>query len=309
MMARARLYSRGLLCLAVAWSRVARADDDAQRAQLLQAALEARSAGRHEEALAAASRAAAIKPSSSLLRFIAEEHAELAEPVLAYREAERCLAQTAKEPASDNREAVVTGCRFLLSQLGERVAVVTVQVQPASAPNLEIVVAGEPVTAGHAVVAPGATSVVARASGYVEARQTLELSPGDRVTLPLRLAPSAAATPPALRVAAPSPQREARRPAWVAPVLFGTAGAGFVVALASHLVANARYDALERDCAAMCPADFDSRKRQVTTLDTVTWVGAISGVALAGGGTAWLVFSRAPAASGSGYFVQAEGRF
>ncbi|MEJ7733365.1 MAG: PEGA domain-containing protein [Polyangiaceae bacterium] len=153
-------------------------------------------------------------------------------------------------------------------------ATVTVGGQTVEGPALE-----KPV-----VLAPGSTVVVARAEGYAELRQTVEVAAGGEaeVTLQLeRLGPSQPSAQSPTAATVPPPETSGRSPLRTAALVTGAFGvanlAGFVVL---GLIHNAKYSRLEDECPNKeCPADLrdtvDSGKTFQTLANTSLVIGAV----------------------------------
>ena len=289
-------------------ARPAGADEAADRRALLMDAQAARKSGDHASALALAQRAAEIRTSSSLLRFIAEENLALDDPVSAFQTANECIHFAERERPSPNREAVLEGCRFLVKTMRGRVGLVRVIVEGGGTDARVTINAVERDPSRSWAVAPGTVAIEASAPGHETARDRRDVEPGGELEVTLALRPEVEAPPDPASTVPPS-QSRARAPdrptldragsvADGAPSrLLGTTLAigGGVLALGAgvtYLVSNGRFNDLREECAdGRCPSDAQDEKSRIETLDTVALVGAITGVALVGGGVTLLVLN------------------
>src|SRR5581483_4120871 len=171
-------------------------------------------AGRHAEALAAASRAGAMKMTASLRRFLAEELVALGRFPAAYEAAQRCNDEAPQEPPSPNHDLVVRGCRELVRDLAGKVAVVSIDwggdppagatVALSSGESLDLAVPVHP-------LAPGSVELRASAPGFRDAVRTLDLIAGSVHVVSLRLEAIAPPEPPRPPLAPARPARVAPR--------------------------------------------------------------------------------------------------
>lgn len=274
------------------------------RVELLARAEKERAAGHDAAALGAALAAAKMSVTSSLLRFIAEEHRALHQLGLAYEAARSCTETAAEEPPSKNHDAVFLGCRELMHELEPHLALVTFGWRGELPEHTRFVVDGELLTPERRTRAfdPGKHRIWLDADGYVPVALELSLNAGDAphvdLTLaprtPPRAAPSAtttrATTPPAsaTRAAnAPADTRPGGALTW--PILVTGAGAAlFGAALATSLDSNAKYADLRRACSRSACGSAPAERRSIEALDGATTVLVLAGSAVAGAGAVWL---------------------
>jgi len=98
------------------------------------------------------------------------------------------------QPRNRKTEGFVPGAKKAVAELEGLVARVTIEVAPSSVPELEVKIDGEPipeVALGRPrLVDPGEHEVVARAPGYVSARETFGVEAKKRASVTLTLTPS-----------------------------------------------------------------------------------------------------------------------
>lgn len=312
---RNQLRLLGSLTAALAAQALCASPAQAQgRDELLQSAQRARSAGEHAQALEFALSANAIRRSSSLYRFIAEERLELSQKPEAYVAAEKCVRLASVEPTSENRDVVLAGCRFILERVRGDLALVTL-LPPAPAP-VELSVELTPAlpledSTTVWVARPGPISIRAQAPGFRQFTHTLKAKGGQAIEVPVSLTPLAPAP------AEERPQSPKRQPkhasvgnqpappgdATSSTSLLGPAlvGAG-VLALGAggylRLAADSDYDQLKRDCprAGACD-DAGARRSSIEKQDRAALVLFIGGGVLAAGGALLWVFDSGSARS------------
>lgn len=91
--------------------------DDDRRRSLIADAEAARDAGLHEQSLALAARAGALRWSPSLRMMVAEEHLALQHGAEALDHATRCLVAAEADPATRNRARIIAACRAIIDLL------------------------------------------------------------------------------------------------------------------------------------------------------------------------------------------------
>jgi hypothetical protein len=243
---------------------------------------QARDDGDHTRALEDARAAAAIRKSSSLMFFTAEELVSLKRRGEAFAAVEECLELAQSEPPSENHDKVLVGCRALRQELRPAVALVKlIAPQPAPA-DLRVMLQGGPPRAvpnERFPVEPGRLRVEARAEGFAPFEWTGDVRAGSDVDVPLTLAPA---------------RSETVQRSNIAPfVVLGSGVAALLAAGAIRLVANGRYDELVTQCReGLCPADKLDRRSSIETLDAVAMWTAIAGGALTIGGAVWWLTGR-----------------
>jgi len=273
------------------------ADGDAERERLLLLAQSERAAGHDREALDAAERAAAIRSTSSLRRFIAEEQAALGRLAKAYESARQCASDATAEPPSPNHDAVFLGCRALEHELLPRIALLHIHYRGIPPAGLTIEKNGEPSALAERAQAcdPGALAIVARAPGFARAELTLALAAGEQREIELALVPVArsalvAATEsvaPRSSLAPPFAPHDHSLD-WKPVVTIGLGAATLLASASLHLAANQRYDALKARCER-APCELGSSDQRATEqLDrwtNITLAGGLTAIAVGGG---WL---------------------
>jgi hypothetical protein len=281
------------------------------RQALLDRAQAERAAGRHAEALAAAQAAGAIKMTSSLRRFLAEELLALDRPARAYDQALRCADEAAEEPPSPNHDAVRVGCRGLLRELAGVVALVSLDLGASPPAGLVVTAGGEAVDLTVSVHAftPGPVRVRATAPGAREVVRDVELVAGTARVLVLRLEPvvvAAAAPPPVIQgapvAAAPPPGGGAGLSR--GPVVVGSAGAlALATALVLHEISDRRYHSFLQRCMTAPCSPSDPDRAAIDRLDTAAQVSLAAGLGLAAAAAVWQLWPtprpRRPPVAGS----------
>lgn len=205
-------------------------------------------------ALELARRAAAVRTTPRLLRFMAVMHYELGEVPESVDLADQCVlaSQTSEDPV--DRTETLGVCRRMTAELGAQVARLVVRPPPSAAPTLRVFVQGAELPRARwgapYPVRPGALTVEARDGAAVVLRRELDLAAGAReaVDLPAPVAPVTPVTPTPRPNAPPPPMGPARVRA--APWIL--AGAGAALFLGGNLLFVARDAAVDaRDGA--CP--------------------------------------------------------
>src|SRR5262249_32117384 len=155
---------------------------------LLEKAQVARNGSRHAEALEFARRASAIKPSSSLRRFVAEELMALERYADAYNEAKRCTDDAASEAPSPNHDVVFLGCRTLVHDLTSKVALVSFDWGGPPAEGLVIAINGDTLDqATEHAMAPGKLTIEASAPHFEKLTVKVEARAGEVRVVEARL--------------------------------------------------------------------------------------------------------------------------
>jgi hypothetical protein len=274
-----RLLALTTFVAALGAASLAHADEAARKA-LIDEAVAAAAANDHARALERAETALAMHATASLMRFIAEEHEKLGHLPEAYDAGRDCLRLAEKEPPSPNHDAVLVGCRSLVTELRPRVALVA-WIVPGTLPvGLVVSVAAKQrdVARGSVAVSAGAVRVEARAPGYLPFESTVEVVAGAEATVTLVLERE-----PAPEVAKPPAPvfDEPPRKKLVGPILASVGVAALITSGVLRLVSNGKYDDLRTQCAsaAGCP-DGESQKSSIQRLDAFAVGGAIVGAAL-----------------------------
>jgi hypothetical protein len=184
-------------------------------------------------------------------------------------------------------------------------------------PGVEVEVGGKPLAAARLgqpiAVAPGATTVVAKAPGRTSAREEVTIAAGALATVALSLdaaTPPPVAAPPPATAAAPPPRPPPAREAPLAPtprrddstlrlVGFGVLAigvGGFVTAAVTGAMANGRFSSIREECGGMRCADpaVNDRVDGGRGLDTAANVGLVIGALGVAGGAAMVWFGGPP---------------
>ena len=267
---------------------------------LIKGALSAYDSGRFVEARSLFKRAHALAPSARTLRGVGMCSFNLGDYVDAMLHLEAALDDASRPLSTEQRAAADE----LVERASRKIGRFRLQVDPASA---DLTVDGGPAVRsvrGDILVEPGRHELSVRAPGFRMAQRTLNVDPGDRAALEVRLehaapeevatlaassppAPPASSGPPSTPVsAAPSPYLGLRR-FGIASVSVGAAGiALFAVAGAKALHTK---KGLDDDCNSVgCPPpkwdDVDAYQRQ----RVLAAAGAYGGAVLVSAGVAAL---------------------
>jgi hypothetical protein len=203
----------------------------------------------------------------------------------------------------------MTGCRFLLERLREKVAIVSLRLPTPEPQGLKVALAGQPREGSSLtwVVAPGSLGLRAEAPGYRPFYRTFVVDGGSSRTETVTLEKEAVLA----EMRAPLPPETMPSSARLGgPLLIGTGAAGLVVAVVARLSANARYDEVKEQCErASCPPDAEARRSTVERLDVVAGVSALVGAGLVTSGVVWLAVSggRDKATGATGVSVSVRG--
>lgn len=275
-----------------------------ERRALLDQAQAARTASRHDEALDLARKAADIKGSSSVRRFIAEELAALQRFAEAYNEARRCTDDAATEAPSPNHDVVFLGCRSLVHDLADKVGLLSFDWGGPAPEGLRVIVNGQPIDQGNELaVAAGEVIIEASAPDKKRIAKKLQLRAGEVKVVQARLeavSPQPGLAMPVAKAAPPDPPSRSPWPrgrVW-GPIVGGVGVASAATGAVLLALSQSRYNTLHGTCTALnatCaetdPAN-QSKEKQIQTLDTWGNVTLISGIGLAVVGATWFVLDR-----------------
>ncbi len=272
-----------------------------KRRVLLDRAQAARTASRHDEALDLARKAADIKASSSVRRFIAEELAALRRFAEAYNEARRCTDDAATEAPSPNHDVVFLGCRSLVHDLADKIALLSFDWGGPAPEGLRVIVNGQPVDQGNELaVAPGEVVIEASAPDKKTIAKKLQLRAGEVQVVQARFEavnPQPSLALPTAKAATEPPPPWPRGRVW-GPIVGGVGVASAATGVVLLALSQSRYNTLHASCAApnaTCAATdptSQSKEKQIQTLDTWGNVTLISGIGLAAVGVTWFVLDR-----------------
>jgi hypothetical protein len=137
--------------------------DDDRRRTLIADAEAARDANLHDQALALATRAGALRGSPSLRMMVAEEHLALQHGVDALDHATRCLVAAESDPSTRHRARIIAACRAIIDLLEPQMGRLRLEFATAAPTGLRLRVNGRelprdawqsplPVLSGTAVV-------------------------------------------------------------------------------------------------------------------------------------------------------------
>lgn len=270
---------------------------------------------RFQEAASEFDAAYKLSPAIIVLYNIGQVDIVLGRPVEAVEALERYLADGAGSVAPDRQAEV----QAEIEEQRARIGMVAVTTQPVNAElRVDGLVVGKTPLARPIAVAAGSHAIEARRSGYLSQLQRFEVTGGTRIELVLMLDPVLTAVEPspptaAPLVSAPPPSQEKNPLIWRRASGYALMGIGLVAAVTGGVVAvesvSAAEDARNRAIAAagakmptamdvskynQAKTDFDSAMSR----NHVGWIVAGAGVAAFAGGTALIVTSPAPHASG-----------
>ena len=303
---------RSLITLALlASSRVAFAQTqpvEGARLELLTQAEAAAEAGDHTRALDLAQRAATLRPSPSLVAFMAREHRALDHRVEALDHARQCLREVAIDTALRNRDTIRAACEAVLTSVEPHVARVTVSVAERSPDGLVVHLGDRtlvPALYGVAApVMPGALHISAEAPGFTMFSRDLTLAEGELASVDVALTP--VATPPPAPVVAPIappvipplPTRPAPARSSIGPgpwVIGAASVASFAAAGVFYGLAMSARDDRDSMCPhpeQSCPSLADEHDARYADMLTGTNVALVIGATAAVGAAAWVLISR-----------------
>lgn len=210
------------VCAALAWSPIAAAQDatvEAARRELISHAEHASDRGDHARAVELLTRAAAVRASTSLRQFLADELAQTGDWLRAYTEAVQCEREATADLHLRDRRDILRDCARTSSRARPHLGQLVVSV-PIDEPSLHVRVEGVEVPRalwGVAYpVAAGDTTVEASTDDGRTFHETVTVAEGQERALSVALPPpaprvavAAPAAPPAPR-AVPPPTAPAR---------------------------------------------------------------------------------------------------
>jgi hypothetical protein len=327
----ALVIALGVLLATLPSRALAQSDRElATRQELIARAQTLSDGGNHDEALALAKRAAAIKMTVSLRMFIAQEEAALGKIADAYGNGRQCATEAEADAQLHDRARILETCRGLEESLGKRVGRVTVNLPSPVPAGIHVVLSGEEVNAALLgtpyVVSPGTLTITATAAGFAPFSAEVPVPEGGSVEVNVRLVPEVPSPCPATQVrvggacvpetpqcaaglvargnecvAAPAPPT-APPPAQPAsslplgPILLGGSGVLVgVIATAVWLGGDSKYSQLKAQCAAAGGCSVDSYNSAASTIrldDAIGVGGWIVGGALLASGVGWYVLGK-----------------
>jgi hypothetical protein len=300
-----RRASWSLVVALVASSRVGFAQtssEEGARRELLSQAEQAAEGGDHTRALDLARRASSIRPSTSLVAFMARELRALDRRVEALDQAGQCLREVAADATLRNRDTLRDACEAVRASVEPHVARLTIRVADASLAGLTVQVGEQPlVPALYGVpspVMPGRVVVSAAAPGFAPFTQQVEAREGEVREVDVSL--TALPPPPSVPEVVPPPQR-------VVPVLLppprasmgpgpwivggvalasvGVAGIFYGLAMSARDDRDARCPQPERGCPPDADADDARYAESLVGTNVAIAIGATAAV----GAAAWFV--------------------
>lgn len=186
------LFAAGAASLAITGVASAQTTDPtllASRRALIERATAARTAGRHQEALDLAQRAAQIQMTPSLRLFVMQEQTQVGQLAEAYASAIACQSEASRDTAA-SAQTITRLCTESVNSLQSRVGRVIVTVTPA-VEGVRVFVANRELHSAlfgqDYVVTPGEVSVRAEASGYRAVSRTVTVNAGSSMAVPLAL--------------------------------------------------------------------------------------------------------------------------
>jgi hypothetical protein len=163
----------------------------ATRQELITQAKGMSAAGKHEEALSLAKRASAIKMSTSLRMFIAQEEAAAGHIAEAYGNSRQCVAEADADAQLHDGARILATCQALEDSLSKRVGRVVIMLPSPLPPNLHVQVAGEDVNVALLgtpyVVSPGTVTVAVTATGFVPYKSEVAVREGESADVNVHL--------------------------------------------------------------------------------------------------------------------------
>lgn len=184
--------------------------DDDQRRALIADAQAARDAGLHEQALAHATRAGALRWSPSLRMLVAEEHLALQHGAEALDHATRCVVAAESDPSTRHRARIIAACRAIIDLLQPQMGRLRLDFAAPPPPGLRLRVNGREVPRSQwegAFPALAGTAVVeCDGEGVAVFRTTVAVFAGTQSELRLRFTDPPIPPPP------PPPDAGLRRP-------------------------------------------------------------------------------------------------
>lgn len=305
-----RRASWSLVVALVASSRVVVAQtstEEGARRELLSQAEQAADRGEHARALDLAQRASSIRPSTSLVAFMARELRALDRRVEALDQAGQCLREVAADATLRNRDTLRDACEAVRASVEPRVARLTVRVADTTLSGLTVRVGEHTlVPALYGVpspVMPGSVVVSAAAPGFAPFTQRVDAHEGEVREVEVSLAalpppPSAPAeAPPPPRVApvlppTPPPRASMGPGPWivggVAVASVGVAGILYGLAMRARDDRDARCPQPERGCPPEADDDDARYAERLVGTNVALAIGATAAV----GAAAWLVVWR-----------------
>lgn len=306
-----RRLASSIVVIALAIPGVGRADDlDGARSAFLEA-MALGNQGRWVEATARYAESLRLHRSARTLYSLAVAQSESGRLV----EARESFTAFLAEPSSDKTREYEPVARADLAEIEKRLAHITIVLEPATVAHPSVSIDGEAVPdeglKGARPVNPGSHQIVARASGYTEARAQMTIPEGGAASVTLTLVPISAPpiTPPVLvaplavapgketLISTPPPRSGPRRTLSFA--LMGVGGAVFVAGAGVGLFGLAQ----AHSATSRIDPEADAAKTKGLAGDVV---GAC-GIAAAGIGLVLLLTAPRPKPSAAGAWITGNG--
>lgn len=285
--------------------------DRIARRRLLQQATEAQAAGRLADALALAQRAEQLEATAGTRLLVAQLRAQLDQYVEALSSVELCLREVDadRQTTARNRAAIRERCETLLREVRRHVGALVVEVPTGSPGAMRVRLDGVELNpALYGVSRPvtvGEVSIVTTLEGFEAVTQRASVSAGAtvrvRVEVP-HVAGSSGVTAGALNVSRTPHPAGATSIGSTQRALGIAAGATGVVLVGGAVVAGLMFNGTADDYAAQRCAEVDvtascqDQFDRLGTLNTLQWIGYVSGGALIATGVTLLLM--APRARG-----------
>jgi len=279
------------------------ATDMGARRDLLHEAERARGSGDHARALDYAQRAGAIQMTPSVRMFIAQENRALEQVIAALDSSDACIRETERDASARNRDAILAGCRDVLSWAQQHVGRVVVNLPPGAPTGLRVLVAGHELNPNFYgvpyVVAPGSVLVEARAPGFRPFRAELNVGVQTSTNVAVRLEPDPSVAASGVASEPPPPPEPSRRAA-IPMGAVATLGAGAValgVSAVFLVVRNSTWNATLANCQTAtdglhCAPSSETAYQRAETWNTLTNVALVAGGVAVVGGAVWLLLGR-----------------
>lgn len=259
--------------------------------ELANAAFEKFSAGQFADALGRFEAAERIYHAPPHVLFIARCHAKLGHLLEARDRYVALLNEDMPVAAPREFRQAKKSATAELTALLARIPTVQIEVAGGPAEGVEVTVDDKPAgdISQPVAVSVGQHRIAARAQGYAESRQSVEVVEGARASVTLALV-LAGDTPPAGGDRGTEPSGGGG--SLVGPlVVLGVGAAGLVVGAVTGAMALGKSSDLADACPVRtgCPAEFQSIEDDARTLGTVSTIGFIAGGVGVAGGVTWLL--------------------
>jgi hypothetical protein len=271
----------------------------AARAQLLEQAQAARTAGDHARALDAATRAGRIRMTPSVRLFIAEENESAGHLAEAMSSADLCVREATRDATLRNRDAILGSCNEIAGRLRGRVGQVIVNFNGSTPPGLRVTVAGAELSDALFGVAymvnPGTVPIDAQAPGYAPFHRDVPVAAGNTVNVGIALRAGGGTSSATVSTSVSTDAGRGGGPGVGPWIVMGVGAAALGTSLVLFLLRN---DAIG-DCTTQndamgdflsCPSQASiDRAHAAPGLNLGTNITLIGGAALVVGGGLWFL--------------------